>query len=153
MLAKTITFNICFSIQTNASKITNNECSKELGKKTIELIIIMKSSFISNNYCENYFATSFFKFLDDGLFSMVNNYHCKSSNQTEVGIANATSKCGEDPNCAMVSTLKCNDEDAVYNLCEMSTELVPKLGACTRWKIGTELTFTISKRISTFKKV
>ena len=82
---------------------------------------------------------------------MVNNYHCESWNQTEVGIANATSKCGEDPNCAMVSTLNCNDEDAIYNLCEMSTELVPKLGACTRWKIGTELMFTISKKISTFK--
>ena len=82
---------------------------------------------------------------------MVNNYHCESSNQTEVGIANATSKCGKDPNCAMVSTLSCNDGDAVYNLCEMSTELVPKLGACTRWKIGTELTFTISNKISTLK--
>ena len=92
----------------------------------------------------------FFKFLDDGLFSMVNNYYCKSSIQTEVGIANATSKCGEDPNCAMVSTLTCNDEDAVYNLCEISTELAPKLGACTRWKIGTEIMFKISKKIYTF---
>ena len=112
----------------------------------------MKSSFIfRKNYCENYFATSFFKFLDDGLFSMVNNYHCKSSNQTEVGIANATSKCGEDPNCAMVSALNCNDEDAVYSLCEKSTKLVPKSGACTRWKIGTEMTFKISKRIDRFE--
>ena len=145
-------FQHFFSIQTNASQITNDKCSKEPpGKKTIELIIIMKSSFISNKYCANSFATLFFKFLDDGLFSMVDNYYCKSSYQTEDGIANATSKCGEDPNCAMVSTLNCNDEDAVYNLCEMSTELVPKLGACTRWKIGTELTFTISKKISTFK--
>ena len=81
--------------------------------------------------------TSFFKCLDDGRFSMVDNYYCKSLNQTEVGIADATSKCGEDPNCAMVSTLICNDEDAVYSLCELSTKLVPKLGACTRWKIGT----------------
>ena len=80
---------------------------------------------------------------------MVNNYYCKSSNQTEVGIANATSKCGEASNCAIVSTLKCNDEDAVYNLCEISTELVPKLGACTRWKIGTEIMFKISKKIYT----
>ena len=78
---------------------------------------------------------------------MVDNYYCNSLNQTEVGIANATSKCSEDPNCAMVSTLKCNDEDLVYSLCEMSTKLVPKLGACTRWKIGTEITFKISKRI------
>ena len=82
---------------------------------------------------------------------MVDNYYCKSSNQTEVGITDATSKCSEDPNCAMVSTLKCNDEDLVYSLCEMSTKLVPKLGACTRWKIGTEVTFNISYRIYKFK--
>ena len=82
---------------------------------------------------------------------MVDNYYCKSSYQTEDGIANATSKCGEDPNCAMVSTLKCNDEEPVYSLCELSTELVPKLGACTKWKIGIEMTLTISKKIYTFK--
>ena len=88
-------------------------------------------------------------FLDEGLFSMVDNYYCKSSYQIEDGIANATSKCGEDPKCLMVSTLKCNDENPGYGLCEMSTELVPKLGACTRWKIGTKMTFKISKRIYT----
>ena len=66
---------------------------------------------------------------------MLNGYYCKSSYQTERGIANATSKCKEDTNCAMVSTLQCNDEDSVYSLCESSTELFPKLGACTRWKI------------------
>ena len=48
-LAKNNYFQHSFFNPNNASKIPINECSKELGKKTIELIIIMKSSFISNS--------------------------------------------------------------------------------------------------------
>ena len=83
-------------------------------------------------------------FLDGNFFSTFNGYYCKSTYQTERGIANATSKCKEDANCAMVSTLECTDGDSLYGLCNKSTELIPKLEACTLWKIGTEMTFKIS---------
>ena len=85
-----------------------------------------------------------FLFLDGNFFSTFNGYYCKSTYQTERGIANATSKCKEDANCAMVSTLECTDGDSLYGLCNKSTELIPKLEACTLWKIGTEMTFKIS---------
>ena len=77
---------------------------------------------------------------DGEYFTTFNKYHCKSFYQTEHGIANATTKCKEDEKCAMVSTLDCANGDSVYSLCEKSSELIPKLEACTLWKIGTEIT-------------
>ena len=81
--------------------------------------------------------------LDGGFFSKVNGYYCGSSYQTERGFANSTSKCKEDNNCAMVSTLQCTNGESVYSLCNKSTELVPKLEACTLWKIGNATTSKI----------
>ena len=79
--------------------------------------------------------------LPDGeYFTTFNKYHCKSFYQTEHGIANATTKCKEDEKCAMISTLDCANGDSVYSLCEKSSELIPKLEACTVWKIGNEIT-------------
>ena len=79
-------------------------------------------------------------YLDGEYFSTYNKYYCKSSYQTVHGIANATTKCKEDEKCAMISTLDCANGDSVYSLCEKSSELIPKLEACTLWKIGNEIT-------------
>ena len=88
-----------------------------------------------------------FLFLDGEFFSKFNGYYCKSFYQTERGIANATSKCNEDTNCAMVSTLECTNDASIYSLCNKSTELIPNLKACTLWKIGNEMTFKISNMV------
>ena len=79
------------------------------------------------------------KKIDGDYFSSVKDYYCKSPYQTVRGFANATSICKEDANCAMVSTSECTNGDSVYRLCENSTELLPKLEACTLWKIGNEM--------------
>ena len=81
-----------------------------------------------------------FQLPDGEYFTTFNKYHCKSFYQTEHGIANATTKCKEDEKCAMISTLDCANGDSVYSLCEKSSELIPKLEACTLWKIGNEIT-------------
>ena len=47
-LAKNNYFQHSFFNPNNASKIPINECSKELGKNSTELKILMESSFISN---------------------------------------------------------------------------------------------------------
>ena len=83
---------------------------------------------------------------DGEYFTTFNKYHCKSSYQTEHGIANATAKCKEDEKCAMISTLDCANGNSVYSLCEKSSELIPELEACTLWKIGNEIMFKISSR-------
>ena len=77
-----------------------------------------------------------FLFIDGHNFSELNGYYCGSSYVTEHGLTNATLKCREDINCAMVSTLECTDGDSEYRLCEKSTELIPRLEACTLWKKG-----------------
>ena len=87
-----------------------------------------------------------FFILDGEYFYSFNKYYCKSSYQTENGIANATAKCKEDEKCAMVSTLNCANGGSLYSLCEKSTELIPKLEACTLWKIGNKITSKISKK-------
>ena len=71
---------------------------------------------------------------------MYDNYHCKSSYQTERGLENATLKCKEDINCAMVSSLTCDDIDSEYLLCNESTKMIPNLEACTLWKRGSIVT-------------
>ena len=83
---------------------------------------------------------------DGEYFTTFNKYHCKSFYQTEHGIANATTKCKEDEKCAMVSALDCANGGSLYSLCEKSTELIPKLEACTLLKIGNKITSNISKR-------
>ena len=93
-----------------------------------------------------------FLFLDGNFFSTLNGYYCKSSYQTERGIANATSKCKEDTNCAMVSTLECANGDSLYSLCNKSTELIPNLEACTLWKIGNEMAIKINFKSGIYKK-
>ena len=110
----------------------------------------LKYKSFQKHYCLNYF-TAFFHFSDANFFTTVNNTYCKSSYQTELGFANATSKCKEDTNCAMVSTLECTKEDSIYGLCNRSTELIPKLEACTLWKIGNKTTSEIPKRVNIFK--
>ena len=89
-------------------------------------------------------------FLDGDVFTIFNDYYCKSSNQTELSMENALSICKEDTNCAMVSTLECTKEDSIYGLCNRSTELIPKLEACTLWKIGNKTTSEIPKRVNIF---
>ena len=91
-----------------------------------------------------------FLFLDGEFFSKFNGYYCKSFYQTERGIANATSKCKEDIDCGMVSTLECTDGESLYSLCNKQTEMIPKLDACTLWKIGNEMTLQISRRVYTY---
>ena len=85
--------------------------------------------------------------LDGKQFSTFDHYYCKFAYRTENGIANATTKCNEEDKCAMISTLDCSDDKAVYSLCEKSTELIPKPEACTLKKKGDEVTLKFLKSI------
>ena len=80
--------------------------------------------------------------LDGFDFSMYKNYYCKISHQTETGLEAATKRCKEDINCTMVSSLDCNG-DSEYNLCEKSTEFLPKLDSCTLYKNGKNMSIRI----------
>ena len=77
-------------------------------------------------------------FLDGNGFSMYLDYHCKSTYQTESDFTTATTLCRNDINCVMVSSMNCGDEDSEYELCN-ELELVPKLEACTYWKLGNKV--------------
>ena len=82
-------------------------------------------------------------FILDGFgFSMYNDYYCKSSYETVTGLEAATTKCSEDIKCTMVSSLDCN-EDSEYELCEKSTDMLPKLDSCTLLKKGKNISIVI----------
>ena len=84
-------------------------------------------------------------FILDGFgFSMYNDYYCKSSYETVTGLEAATTKCSDDIKCTMVSSLDCN-EDSEYELCEKSTDMLPKLDSCTLLKKGKNIWIEITK--------
>ena len=78
----------------------------------------------------------YFPFLDGDDFSISNSYYCESAFQTHRGLAEAAAKCRNNINCAMLSSLECEDELSEYRLCEISTNLIPNVDACTFWKMG-----------------
>ena len=78
---------------------------------------------------------SIFLLLDGIDFSTYPKYFCKSY-QTANGFSNATTQCQQDDECAMISSLQCDDKDSEYHLCKKSSEMIPKLEACTLWKKG-----------------
>ena len=75
---------------------------------------------------------------------MYNDYYCKSSYETVTGLEAATTKCSEDIKCTMVSSLDCN-EDSEYELCEKSTDMLPKLDSCTLLKKGKNIWIEMTK--------
>ena len=88
--------------------------------------------------------TSRLNYILDGVFSIYNDYYCNSSSKYETGLEAATTKCSEDINCAILSSLDCK-EDSEYELCEKSTEMLPKLDSCTLWKKGKNIWIEITK--------
>ena len=74
-------------------------------------------------------------FLDGTDFSKYLNFYCKAESEN-YDLLSAISKCREDVDCSMVSSLVCNNDTSQYQICGKFPTLIRTEESCTFRKKG-----------------